>query len=71
MCVDGSIDTSDSHSTSRQRRVRSWLNAVEGFFAKLTKRRLKRGVFGRRSAGRHQSLRRRTLYQAEALHLDR
>ena len=22
-----------------------WLNAVEGFFAKLTKRRLKRGVF--------------------------
>ena len=27
-----------------------WLNAVEGFFAKLTKRRLKRGVFhsGRR-----------------------
>ena len=23
----------------------SWLNAVEGFFAKLTRRRLKRGVF--------------------------
>lgn len=23
----------------------SWLNAVEGFFAKLTKRRLRRGVF--------------------------
>jgi transposase len=23
----------------------SWLNAVEGFFAKLTKRRLERGVF--------------------------
>ena len=23
----------------------SWLNAVEGFFAKLTNRRLKRGVF--------------------------
>jgi hypothetical protein len=23
----------------------SWLNAVEGFFGKLTKRRLKRGVF--------------------------
>jgi transposase len=23
----------------------SWLNAVEGFFARLTKRRLKRGVF--------------------------
>ena len=26
---------------------------------------------GRRSAGRHRSLRRRTQYQAEALHLDR
>src|SRR3974377_1036527 len=25
--------------------VSSWLNAVEGFFAKLTKKRLKRGVF--------------------------
>ena len=25
----------------------SWLNAVEGFFAKLTRRRLKRGVFRR------------------------
>ena len=24
----------------------SWLNAVEGFFAKLTRRRLKRGAFG-------------------------
>jgi hypothetical protein len=24
----------------------SWLNAVEGFFAKLAKRQLKRGVFG-------------------------
>ena len=24
----------------------SWLNAVEGFFAKLTQRRLRRGVFG-------------------------
>lgn len=23
----------------------SWLNAVDGFFAKLTKRRLQRGVF--------------------------
>ena len=28
------------HSTSA-----SWLNAVESFFAKLTKKRLKRGVF--------------------------
>jgi hypothetical protein len=27
----------------------SWLNAVEGFFAKLTRRRLQRGVF--RSVG--------------------
>jgi phage-related protein len=26
-------------------KLASWLNAVEGFFAKLTKRRLKRGVF--------------------------
>jgi hypothetical protein len=25
--------------------IASWLNAVEGFFAKLTKRRLKRGIF--------------------------
>ncbi len=29
----------------------SWLNAAEGFFAKLSKRRLKRGVF--RSAAEH------------------
>jgi hypothetical protein len=28
-----------------QRIAGSWLNALEGFFAKLTKRRLKRGVF--------------------------
>jgi len=27
------------------RHPRSWLNAIEGFFATLTKRRLKRGVF--------------------------
>jgi hypothetical protein len=25
--------------------IASWLNAVEGFFAKLSRRRLKRGVF--------------------------
>jgi transposase len=31
----------------------SWLNAVEGFFAKLTRRRLKRGVF--RSVGELQA----------------
>ena len=37
----------------------SWLNAVEGFFAKLTRRRLKHAIlpFPRRSPGRHQSLR--------------
>ena len=53
----------------------SWLNAVEGFFAKLTKRRLKRGVFlsvvDLQQGYRHQSLRRRTQYQTEALDLDR
>jgi transposase len=33
----------------------SWLNAVEGFFAKLTKRRIKRGVFlDCRTSGRDQ-----------------
>ena len=51
----------------------SWLNAVEGFFAKLTKRRLKRGVFrlDRRSPGRHQSLPRRDQRRTQALPLDR
>ena len=51
----------------------SWLNAVEGFFAKLSKRRLKRGVFRihRRPAGRHQSLRRRIQHlRRQALQLD-
>jgi len=33
----------------------SWLNAVEGFFAKLTKRRLKRGVFCSSSISRPRS----------------
>jgi transposase len=35
----------------------SWLNTVEGFFAKLTRRRLKSGVFrsARRSPSRHQT----------------
>jgi transposase len=39
----------------------SWLNAIEGFFATLTKRRLKRGVFliRRRPPSRHQPLPRR------------
>ena len=51
----------------------SWLNAVEGFFAKLAKRRLKRGVFhsARRPAGRHQPLPRRAQHAAQALRLDR
>lgn len=31
---------------SRQPTSASWFNAVEGFFAKLAKRRLRRGVFG-------------------------
>ena len=50
----------------------SWLNAVEGFFAKLTKRRLKRGVFliGCRLASRNQSLRPRTQRRTKALHMD-
>jgi transposase len=51
----------------------SWLNAVEGFFATLTKRRLKRGVF--RSAADLQAAINRFLeehnQQIEALHLDR
>jgi hypothetical protein len=32
-------------ATCRSTTDRSWLNAVEGFFAKLTRQRLKRGVF--------------------------
>ena len=51
----------------------SWLNAVEGFFAKLTRRRLKRGVF--RSVvdlqARHQPLRRRDKRRSQTLRLDR
>jgi transposase len=34
----------------------SWLNAVEGFFAKLTKRRLKRGCFARLSTFKPRSI---------------
>ncbi len=50
----------------------SWLNAVEGFFAKLSKRRLKRGVpVDCRTAGSDQSLPSRDQLCAEALHLDR
>ncbi len=51
----------------------SWLNAVEGFFATLTKRRLKRGVF--RSVADLQAAINRFLeehnQQSQALHLDR
>ena len=51
----------------------SWLNAVEGFFAKLTRRRLKRGVFpfARRPPGGDQPLPRRAQPRAHALRLDR
>ena len=44
MFGDGSNVIRDGRSISR-RASASWLNAVEGFFATLTKRRLKRGVF--------------------------
>ena len=51
----------------------SWLNAVEGFFAKLTRRRLKRGVF--RSVaeppGCNQPVRRRNQLRSQTLCLDR
>ena len=51
----------------------SWLNAVEGFFATLTKRRLKRGVFRSVAdpASRDQPLPRRAQSAIEGLHLDR
>jgi hypothetical protein len=50
----------------------SWLNAIEGFFAILTKRRIKRGVFplDHRSPGRHQPLHRRAQSQPKAVRLD-
>ena len=44
MFVDGSNVIRDGRSISHQTSA-SWLNAVVGFFATLTKRRLKRGVF--------------------------
>ena len=51
----------------------SWLNAVEGFFAILTKRRLKRGVFPirRRPPGRHQPIPRRSQCPVETLPVGR
>jgi hypothetical protein len=77
----------DNYATHKHPRVRgwlerhtpftptsaSWLNAVERFFAKLTRQRLKRGVFKGhcRSPGREQSLSRRNQCQPQALHLDR
>src|SRR6516165_2669034 len=49
----------------------SWANAVEGWFAKLTRQRLKRGVFlDRRTADRHQPLHRRGQRQTQAVRLD-
>jgi transposase len=50
----------------------SWLNAVENFFATLTKRRLKRGgvLLYRRPPGRHQPLSRRAQPQTQALRLE-
>ena len=49
----------------------SWLNAVEGFFAKLSRRRLKRGVFCSvvELAGRHQPLRPGAQPKPQALRL--
>ena len=44
MFADGSNAIRDGRSISTPTSA-SWLNAVEGFFATLTKRRLKRGVF--------------------------
>jgi len=43
-CAKGSRATNASPSNFTPTSC-SWLNAVEGFFAKLTKRHLKRGVF--------------------------
>ena len=50
----------------------SWLNAVETVFAKLAKRRLKRGVFPsrRRPAGSHQPLRRSPQPRPQAVRLE-
>ena len=50
----------------------SWINAVEGFFAKLTNRRLKRGVFHshRRPTVRHQPLCQRGKREPKALPMD-
>src|SRR5215831_18374447 len=48
----------------------SWLNAVEGFFAKLTRRRLQRGVF-HSLVDRDQALPRRPQPQPQTLRLDR
>jgi hypothetical protein len=34
----------DNYAAHKHPKVRAWFNAVEGYFAKLTRRRLKRGV---------------------------
>jgi hypothetical protein len=51
----------------------SWLNAVDGFFAKLTKQRLKRGAFKRhcRPSSCHQPISRRNQPKPNTPHLDR
>jgi hypothetical protein len=41
----GQFHRENRFAVTNSQRCTSWLNAVEGFFAKLTKRRLKRGVF--------------------------
>jgi len=51
----------------------SWLNAVEGFFAKLTRQRVKGVVFKGivDFQGHHQPLPRRNQSEPRAIHLDR
>jgi Winged helix-turn helix len=67
-CANGSRAIRDGSSTSRRPQL-LWLNAVEGFFATLMKRRLKRGVlpFGRRSPRRHQPVSRRPQRQSKPI----
>src|ERR1700740_811394 len=50
----------------------SWLNAVEGFFSKLTRQRIRRGVFQSivDPSGRHQPLPQRAQPRPQALHVD-
>jgi len=63
---------SGSARVSLTTRSCSWANAVESFFATLTRRRLQRGVFrSPRPAGRDQPLSRRAQPQTQTLCLDR